>query len=142
MGTYTITTTDDQDKCLHYVLPDFQEWLRGAADGKINNCTKRFVRDWSVKLNEDSAVTSMPATESDFISTVLARSDYRDRGTRDAEEDAKQAALKEEERLKKEAAKAEADAKEAAEAEAKSLADAEALQAAIDAGVAKALAAQ
>ena len=62
------------------------DWIQKAVEGKINNCWKRFQREWTTKLMDDSSFTDpIPSNKSDFIALVTARSDYKNRKTRDDE---------------------------------------------------------
>ena len=59
-------------------------WIQGAVRGKINNCWKRFQREWTDKLMNDSSFTDpIPSNQADFVKLVLARSDYKNRKKRD-----------------------------------------------------------
>ena len=88
--TKTITINDDDQKLLSNDLYNdtdnagIDAWIQGAVDGKINNCWKRFQREWTQKLMDDSSFTdSIPSNKSDFIALVTARSDYKNRKQRD-----------------------------------------------------------
>ena len=88
----TITINDDDQKMLSNDLYNdtdnagIDAWIQGAVDGKINNCWKRFQREWTTKLMDDSSFTDpIPSVKSDFIALVLARSDYKNRKTREDE---------------------------------------------------------
>jgi len=85
MGQHTITFTDEQEKCIADIIVDFDEWLQGSADGQANQCKKRIIREWQLKLMEDPSVNTIPAVESEFLTAVFARSDYKNRAARDAE---------------------------------------------------------
>ena len=88
--TKTITINDDDQKLLSNDLYNdtdnagIDAWIQGAVDGKINNCWKRFQREWTTKLMDDSSFTyPIPSNKSDFIALVTARSDYKNRKQRD-----------------------------------------------------------
>ena len=89
--TKTITLTDLQQNILDndlYNNPSdnsgLDEWIDGAMTGKINNCWKRFQREWTDKLMDDSDFTdSIPSNQADFVALVIARSDYKTRKERD-----------------------------------------------------------
>ena len=91
--TKTVSITDDDQKLLSNDLYNdmsnnagIDDCIQKALDGKINNCWKRFQREWTTKLMNDSSFTdSIPSVKSDFIALVLARSDYKNRKTRDDE---------------------------------------------------------
>ena len=88
--TKTITINDDDQKMLSNDLYNdtdnagIDAWIQGAVDGKINNCWKRFQREWTQKLMDDSSFTDpITSNKSDFIALVTARSDYKNRKARD-----------------------------------------------------------
>ena len=90
--TKTITINDDDQKLLSNDLYNdtdnagIDDWIQKAVDCKINNCWKRFQREWTTKLMDDSSFTDpIPSVKSDFIALVLARSDYKNRKTREDE---------------------------------------------------------
>jgi len=63
-------------------------WIQNAVDGKLNNCWKRFQREWTTRLMEDDSFTdSIPSNQADFVALVIARADYKNRKTRDDERD-------------------------------------------------------
>ena len=63
-------------------------WIQNAVDGKLNNCWKRFQREWTTRLMEDDSFTdSIPSNQADFVALVTARADYKNRKTRDDERD-------------------------------------------------------
>ena len=85
----TITINDTDQKCLKSDLLDINDWVQKAVEGKINNCWKRFHRQWTQKLTDDPSFTDpLPSNKADFCELVMARDDYKDRATRDAEEQA------------------------------------------------------
>jgi len=88
--TKTITLTDLQQKILSNDLYNdtdnagLDEWIQGAMDGKLNNCWKRFQREWTTKLMEDDSFTdAIPSNQADFVALVVARDDYKNRKARD-----------------------------------------------------------
>ena len=90
--TKTITINDDDQKLLSNDLYNdtdnagIDDWIQKAVDGKINNCWKRFQREWTQKLMDDSSFTdAIPSDQTDFVNLVLARSDYKNRKTKDDE---------------------------------------------------------
>jgi hypothetical protein len=88
--TITVTIDDTDQKCMKNDLLDIDDWVQKAVSGKINNCWKRFQREWTMKLmNDDSFTDSIPSNKEAFVNLVTARADYKDRATRDAEAEAK-----------------------------------------------------
>lgn len=88
--TKTVSITDDDQKLLSNDLYNdtdnagLDSWIQNAVDGKINNSWKRFQREWTQKLMDDSSFTDpIPSNKSDFIALVTARSDYKNRKARD-----------------------------------------------------------
>ena len=88
--TKTITLTDLQQKILSNDLYNdtdnagIDTWIQGAMDGKLNNCWKRFQREWTTKLMEDDSFTdAIPSNQADFVALVVARDDYKNRKARD-----------------------------------------------------------
>ena len=85
--TITVTIDDTDQKCMKNDLLDINQWVQDAVTGKKNNCWKRFQREWTTKLMDDETFTdTIPSNKTDFVNLVLARPDYKDRATRDAEE--------------------------------------------------------
>tara|TARA_R100001440_G_scaffold32770_1_gene51470 strand:- start:196 stop:477 length:282 start_codon:yes stop_codon:yes gene_type:complete len=88
--TKTITLTDDDQKMLSDSLYNdtdnsgIDSWIQAAVDGKVNNCWKRFQKEWTTKLMDDASFTDpIPSNKSDFIALVTARSDYKNRKQRE-----------------------------------------------------------
>jgi len=93
--TITINISDADEKLLYNdinseVVRDgvtnegIKDWVERAVEGKINNVWKRFHATWSTKLTNDSSFTDpIPSNKNDFVNLVTARSDYKDRKTRD-----------------------------------------------------------
>ena len=93
--TKTVSLTDLQQKILSNDLYNdtdnagVDKWIQDAVDGKINNCWKRFQTEWTTKLMNDSSFTDpIPSNQTDFVNLVTARSDYKNRKTRDDEANA------------------------------------------------------
>lgn len=84
--TITVSISDTDEKVMKNDLLDLDQWVQDAVTGKKNNCWKRFQREWTTKLMEDESFTdAIPSNKTDFVNLVLARDDYKDRATRDAE---------------------------------------------------------
>ena len=79
----TLTTTEES--VLKNDLLDVGKWVTGAIDGKVNNCKKRMIAEWTPKLNADESVESIPANEEKLIEVIVARDDYKNRADRDKE---------------------------------------------------------
>ena len=90
--TKSVVLTDLQQQILSNDLYNdtdnkgLDEWIQAAVDGKINNCWKRMQREWTDKLMNDSSFTDpIPSNQADFVKLITARSDYKTRKQRDAE---------------------------------------------------------
>ena len=85
-----ITLTDLEQKILSNDLYNdtdnagIDDWLDKAIEGKISNCWKRMQTEWTTKLMNDSSFTDpIPSNQADFVALVTARSDYKNRKTKD-----------------------------------------------------------
>ena len=76
--------SDTDEKLLLNDLFHIQDWVDGALTDKINNCWKRFQTEWTTKLLDDSTVSAISASKSDFVEQVTNRSDYQNRTQRDS----------------------------------------------------------
>ena len=88
--TKTVSLTDLQQTILSNDLYNDTDnagldlWIQNAIDGKLNNCWKRFQREWTTKLMDDESFTdSIPSNQADFVALVTARDDYKNRKARD-----------------------------------------------------------
>ena len=88
MTQFTIDISDTDMIALNNDLIDVHDWIQQAVIGKTANCRKRMIAEWQPILFNDPAVTSIPATEDEFIQAVVARDDYKTRAERQAESDA------------------------------------------------------
>jgi len=77
------TLTTIEVSVLKNDLLDIQDWATKAIDGKINNCKKRMIAEWTPKLMADSSVESIPADEDKLIELIVARDDYKNRVERE-----------------------------------------------------------
>jgi len=84
--TVIVEISDIDQLTLENDLLDLDDWVQKAVTGKIQNCKKRFIRDWQPRLFNDPNVTEIPATPEAFILSVVARDDYQNRVARDAAE--------------------------------------------------------
>ena len=93
--TITVTIDDTDQKIMKNDLLDLNQWVQDAVTGKKNNCWKRFQQEWTTKLINDETFTDpIPSNKTDFVNLVTARSDYKDRTTRDAEAEAARVAAR------------------------------------------------
>ena len=79
------TLSSTEESVLKNDLLDVQDWVDKAIDGKVNNCKKRMISEWLPKLYADDSVDLIPASEDEIVAMIVARDDYEDRATRDAE---------------------------------------------------------
>ena len=85
--TITVTISDTDQKVLKDNLLDIEDWVQKAVTGKISACWGRFHQRWTDKLmNDESYTDAIPSNKTDFVNLVLARDDYKDRATRDAQQ--------------------------------------------------------
>jgi len=53
-------------------------WIQGAVTGQINRSWKKFQAKWTgVLLDDDSYTDGIPSNQSDFVTLILARDDYK-----------------------------------------------------------------
>lgn len=84
-GTVTLFSSgidiaDADANCILAYVQYLDDWLLGALMGHIGRGTKQLIRTWHPILLDDASVSSLPATQDAFITTVVARSDYRAAG--------------------------------------------------------------
>ncbi len=84
--TVTVQISDREEACLKNDLMDVDDWVQKAVIGKINNCKKRLIREWQPKMFADPSVTSIPGDEDGFVDAVFAHPNYKDRVTREADD--------------------------------------------------------
>ena len=84
--TVEIDIDDIDEKLMISHLVDIDKWVLEITTGKVDNCWKRFKKEWTNKLTNDSSFTdTIPSNKTDFIKLVTARSDYKDRAAKDKE---------------------------------------------------------
>ena len=82
-----ITVNDTMQAIMNNDLVDIKTWIEDAVTGKQNNCWKRMQTAWTTKLmNDDSFTDSIPSNQSDFVTLVTGRDDYKTRKQRDEAE--------------------------------------------------------
>lgn len=82
----TVKLTDDDVKCLKNDLLDIDQWVQDAVKGKVEQCKKRMIQEWTPKLMNDPDVSTIPADEKQLIDLVVSRVDYKDRLTKEEEQ--------------------------------------------------------
>ena len=82
--TLTVELSDTEQTILKNDLLDLDAWLQAAMTGKVNNAWKRMQAEWTTRLMNDSSFTDpIACNQADFVKLVTARSDYKDRASRD-----------------------------------------------------------
>tara|TARA_R110002020_G_scaffold189394_4_gene388354 strand:- start:879 stop:1169 length:291 start_codon:yes stop_codon:yes gene_type:complete len=85
-----IDLDDTEQKLMLSQIVDIDAWMLNVATEKVNNCWKRFQKEWTVKLTNDSDFTdTIPSNKEDLIKLVTERSDYKNREARDKEQQEK-----------------------------------------------------
>tara|TARA_R100000988_G_C3994656_1_gene164956 strand:+ start:664 stop:954 length:291 start_codon:yes stop_codon:yes gene_type:complete len=85
-----IDLDDTEQKLMLSQIVDIDAWMLNVATEKVNNCWKRFQKEWTVKLTNDSDFTdTIPSNKADLIKLVTERSDYKNREARDKEQQEK-----------------------------------------------------
>ena len=91
--TIAVNINDLDEKVLKDSLPDVDDWVQKAVEGKINNCKKRMHREWTSILTEDETFTDPIASNiEDFVNQVVALPTYKNAKTRYDEAEAARAA--------------------------------------------------
>tara|TARA_R110002110_G_scaffold344819_1_gene554747 strand:+ start:295 stop:561 length:267 start_codon:yes stop_codon:yes gene_type:complete len=85
MRLTNIEISEQDSKVLLNDLEDVDRWVRGAIMGKVANCRKRLLEEWTPKLMADPTVKDMPADQSRLIDLILSRDDYQNRADREAQ---------------------------------------------------------
>jgi len=82
-----ITINDTMQAIMNNDLLDIKTWIEEAVAGKQNNCWKRMQTEWTTKLmNDDSFTDPIPSNQTDFVTLVTGRDDYKTRKERDEAE--------------------------------------------------------
>jgi len=69
---------DGDDTILDEQGAGLDTWIQGAVDGRINKSWKQFQNHWTgVLLDDDSYTDGIPSNQSDFVTLILARDDYK-----------------------------------------------------------------
>ena len=88
--TVEIELSDLDEKIIKSHLIDIDKWALAICTEKEENCWKRFKKEWTNKLTNDSSFTdTIPSNKTDFIKLVTARSDYKARAAKDNEAEAR-----------------------------------------------------
>ena len=77
----TVTLTEDEETAMKNDLLDLPAWIEGAIRGKINNTRKRMVATGVNELRK--AGLTVPASDTDVISTYAALPGYKNRQQRE-----------------------------------------------------------
>lgn len=83
MPIITIEITELEKKIMENDVLSAQEWVRKAAEGKINQCRKRIVASHTQALLNDPEVTTIPATSDEICQDLFDTVGYQNRAQRD-----------------------------------------------------------
>ena len=84
--TITITINDTDQTILKNRLADINDWCQNAITGQIDFAWNLMREEWTTKLMDDDSFTDpIPSNQADFVKLITARSDYKTRKQRDAE---------------------------------------------------------
>jgi len=81
--------TQAEENILVHELLDPNQWVVSATNGKINSIKTRMAEEARQVLYADESVTQIPASDDEIIEIYIARSDYKNRAEREAEQEAK-----------------------------------------------------
>ena len=74
----SILLEDGGDTILDEQGAGLDTWIQGAVTGQINRSWKKFQAKWTgVLLDDDSYTDGIPSNQSDFVTLILARDDYK-----------------------------------------------------------------
>ena len=79
LSFYGIVTGQSQYIANNSINDDHISETANISGSKINNCWKRFKSEWTTKLLDDSSVSAISGSKSDFVDQVTSRSDYKNR---------------------------------------------------------------
>ena len=69
---------DGDDTILDDEGAGIDTWIQGAVTGQINRSWKQFQNHWTGVLLDDASYTDgIPSNQSDFVTLILARDDYK-----------------------------------------------------------------
>jgi hypothetical protein len=83
--------SDQQVACLEHDLLDVDEWVihavMHAIDPKIRACRDRMIEAHRKIIEADPAVAALPKSRDEQAAMIVARGDYKNRATRESEEE-------------------------------------------------------
>jgi hypothetical protein len=79
------TVLEHEKLALDNFYEDHERQLYWFMENKINECRKRFVKEWTDRLIKDKSVASIPVKQDSLIALVTARPDYKNRAANEAE---------------------------------------------------------
>lgn len=71
---------------------DMKRRLEWVLKHKVEQCYIRFEKEWLEKLRNDPTVISIPKSKEAFVNLVKSRPDYKDKKSREQDEQAKKLA--------------------------------------------------
>ena len=76
--TIKITFSDDDQKILKNDIEDIKTWVELAVKGEQNRAWKKLHAEWTDKfIKDDSFTDDIPSNKADFVTKVLAQSNYK-----------------------------------------------------------------
>jgi hypothetical protein len=82
-----IVITDTENKGLLHIVSNPEAWLLAATTEKARLRREALIAEWRPRLFADPAVTELPADDEDLCTLIMARSDYKTRLQRDADQE-------------------------------------------------------
>jgi len=76
--TIKITFSDDDQKILKNDIEDIKTWVELAVTGEQNRAWKKMHKEWTERFIDDDTFTDdIPSNKGDFVTKVLAQSNYK-----------------------------------------------------------------
>lgn len=75
----SIPISEEAQTCLLNDLVDFPDWVEGMVAGKVNKCKERLLMEWRPRLSGDPRVKHAPTDESELVTFITKRGDYKNR---------------------------------------------------------------
>ena len=82
-----IVLTANENSCLLHLTSDAEVWVSGVVAEKARLRRDALIEEWRPTLYADDSVAELPANSDDLATLILARSDYKSRGQKDAATD-------------------------------------------------------
>jgi len=79
----TINLSEMDVKYLENDLLGIDDWFQQAKKGKVNQCKKRFLREWIPKLMNCPKIKQLPASEDGVVNLAMSQPQYKNRKQRE-----------------------------------------------------------